>query len=57
LEDFHRVVRDDLDVVEVAGRARKAVADREDESAQAMQLNGTWKEAVHVLEKLTPGRT
>src|SRR5881396_1399891 len=48
------MVRDDLDVVEVACRPRKMVTDRNDESAQTMELDGVWKERVHRCEKRIP---
>jgi hypothetical protein len=37
------MVRNDLDVVEVACRPRKMVTDRNDESAEAMELHGVRK--------------
>jgi len=56
-EHFHRIVWNDVDVVDVGGRTRKAVTDCDDKPAEAVKLDRIRQLPVHRREKRTPGRT
>jgi hypothetical protein len=55
LEGLHRIPRNDLDIINVAGRAWEAVTDRDEEPAEAVKLDGAGKKPIYLLEKPTPG--
>jgi len=57
LENLHGVMRNDLDVAHVIGRAIQVVTHCNDEASEAVKLDRSWQLAVHFREKLEPGRS
>jgi hypothetical protein len=57
LENLRGVVRNDLDVVHVIGRAIQVVTHCNDEASEAVKLDRSWQLAVYFREKLEPGRS
>jgi len=54
-EKLQCVARNDLDVVQVNGRAIEAIKHRGDEASETVKLNGSWQPTVHFRKKLPPG--
>jgi hypothetical protein len=54
-EKLHCVARNDLNVVQITGRAIEAIKHRSDEASETVKLNRSRQPTVHFRKKLPPG--